>query len=64
MGFTPFFLIYGADAVLLEEVSYTSPRVLAYDDVMVEEALQDSLDRLDEHRGGACTINKVLAAAT
>ena len=49
-GFTPFFLIYGADAVLPEEIGYGSPRVHAYDEDTIEEALHDSLDRLNEHR--------------
>lgn len=52
-GFTPFFLIYDADAVLPEEVNYASPWVHTYDEDIAEEALQDSLDRLNEHRGTA-----------
>jgi hypothetical protein len=51
MGFTPFFLIYGANAVLPEEIGYASPCVRAYDEDTTEEALLDSLDRLNEHRG-------------
>ena len=51
MGFTPFFLIYDVDTVLPEEIGYASPRVRAYDEDTAEEALQDSLDKLDEHRG-------------
>jgi hypothetical protein len=51
MGFTPFFLIYGVDAILPEEIGFASPRVHAYDKDTGEEALQDSLDLLDEHRG-------------
>ena len=39
MGFTPFFLIYGADAVLPEQIGYASPRVRAYDEEIAEEAL-------------------------
>jgi hypothetical protein len=49
MGFTPFFLIYDIDAVLPKEISYASPRVRAYDEDTAEEALQDSVNRLDEH---------------
>ena len=51
MGFTPFLLIYGVDAVLPEEISYATPHICAYDEETTEEALQDSLDRLDEHCG-------------
>ena len=39
IGFTSFFLIYGADAVLPEEIGYGSPRVHAYDEDTIEEAL-------------------------
>jgi hypothetical protein len=35
----PFFLIYGADTVLPEEISYASPRVHVYDKDKAEEAL-------------------------
>jgi hypothetical protein len=38
-GFTPFFLIYDANVVLPEEIIYASPRVRAYDEDTVEEAL-------------------------
>ena len=50
--------------VLPEEVSYTSPRVRAYNEDTTEEALQDSLDKLDEHSGGARPISMVSAIAT
>jgi hypothetical protein len=50
-GFTPFFLIYGVDMVLPEDIGYASPHVCAYDEETAEEALQDSLDRLNEHHG-------------
>ena len=39
MGFTPFFLIYGVDTVLSEEIGYASPRVRAYDEDTAKEAL-------------------------
>jgi hypothetical protein len=32
MGFSPFFLVYGAEAVLLMDLEYGSPRTRAYDD--------------------------------
>jgi len=37
-------------SLLLTELDYGSPRVRAYNKEMAEEALQDSLDRLDEQR--------------
>ena len=33
MGETPFFLVYGAEAVLPHEVKHRSTRVLAFDEV-------------------------------
>jgi hypothetical protein len=38
-GFTPFFLIYGTDAVLPKEIGYASPRVCTNDEKIAEEAL-------------------------
>jgi hypothetical protein len=32
MGFSPFFLVYGAEAILPTDLEYGSPRVKAYDD--------------------------------
>jgi len=37
-------------SLLLTELNYGSPRVRTYNKDMAEEALQDSLDRLDEQR--------------
>ena len=37
-------------SLLLTELDYGSPRVRAYNKETAEEALQDSLDRLDEQR--------------
>jgi hypothetical protein len=31
-GFTLFFLVYGAEAILLTDLEYGSPRTRAYDD--------------------------------
>jgi hypothetical protein len=32
MGFSPFFLVYGAEAVLPMDLEHGSPRTKAYDD--------------------------------
>jgi hypothetical protein len=50
---TPFFLVHGAEAVLLVEIMHEAPRVMAYDDVTSTEALQDDIDALDEARDKA-----------
>jgi hypothetical protein len=49
-GFTPFFLVYGAEAVLPTDLEYGSPRVGSYDEGTNQRAREDSLDQLDEAR--------------
>jgi transposase InsO family protein len=49
-GFTPFFLVYGAEAVLPTDLEYGSPRVGAYDEGTNQRAREDSLERLDKAR--------------
>jgi transposase InsO family protein len=47
---TPFFLVYGAEAVLPVEITHEAPRITAYDEITSTEALQDDVDALDEAR--------------
>jgi hypothetical protein len=47
-GFTPFFLVHGAEAVLPTDLEYGSPRVRGYDEGANQQAREDSLDQLDE----------------
>lgn len=47
-GFTPFFVVYGAEAMLPTDLNYGAPRVLAYNEAWLEEDHQDMLDQLDE----------------
>jgi transposase InsO family protein len=49
-GFTPFFLVYGAEAILLTDLEYGSPRARGYDEGTNQRAREDSLDQLDEAR--------------
>jgi hypothetical protein len=48
--FTPFFLVYGAEVVLLTDLEYGSPKVKSYDKGANQRAREDSLDQLDEAR--------------
>jgi hypothetical protein len=48
--FTPFFLVYGAEAVLPTDLEYGSPKVRGYDEGANQRAREDSLDQLDEAR--------------
>jgi transposase InsO family protein len=49
-GFTPFFLVHGAEAILPTDLEYGSPRVRSYDEGTNQRAREDSLDQLDEAR--------------
>jgi hypothetical protein len=49
-GFSPFFLVYGAEAILPTDLEYGSPRTRAYDDRSNQTSREDSLDQLEEAR--------------
>jgi hypothetical protein len=49
-GFSLFFLVYGAEAVLPTDLEYGSPRTKAYDDRSNLTSREDSLDQLEEAR--------------
>ena len=49
----PFFMVYGAEAVLPSDIRHDSPRVAAYVEADNEKARQDALDLLDEERDRA-----------
>ena len=50
IGYTPFFLVYGAEVVLPSDISHDSPRVTTYVEDDNEKARQDTQDVLDEKR--------------
>ena len=47
-GYTPFFMVYGAEAVLPSDIHHDLPRVAAYVEADNEQARQEALDLLDE----------------
>ena len=49
-GFTPFFLAYGAEAVLPSDLDHGAPRVKAFDNDRATEAQQNAVDLLEEAR--------------
>jgi hypothetical protein len=49
-GFSSFFLVYGAEAVLPTDLEYGSPKTKAYDDRSNQTSREDSLDQLEHAR--------------
>jgi hypothetical protein len=45
-GFTPFFLVYGAEAILPTDLEHGSPRLRAYNEHNNQANSEDSLDQL------------------
>jgi hypothetical protein len=50
VGFTPFFLVYGAEAVLPTDIEFDAPRVVQYMEKEAKEAREDGIDLLEEVR--------------
>ena len=49
-GFTPFFLVYSAKAVIPTEIEFDSPRVIIYTEEEAKEAREDGIDLTEEGR--------------
>ena len=47
IGYTPFFMVYGSEAILPTNFNYGVPRVKAYDKQGAEASLEDAMDQLD-----------------
>ena len=43
-GYTPFFMVYGSEAILSIDLNYGAPRVRAYDEQGAKASLEDALD--------------------
>jgi hypothetical protein len=50
IGETPFFLVYGTEAVLPTDVKFGLPRVRAFNDQRQEDLIRDHLVQLEEAR--------------
>ena len=49
-GYTPFFMVYGFEAILLTDLDYGELRIKAYDEKGAEASHEDAMDQLDEAR--------------
>ena len=47
-SYTPFFMVYGSEAVLPTDLNYGAPRIRAYDEQGAEVSHEDAMDQLDE----------------
>ena len=59
MGYTPFFMVYRAKAVLPSDIRHDSPRVANYVEADNEQARQEALDLLDGKRDMALARSAV-----
>jgi hypothetical protein len=50
IGFTPFILVYQAEAVLPTDIEFDAPRVVQYTQEQAKEAREDGVDLLEEAR--------------
>jgi hypothetical protein len=50
IGFTPFFLVYGTEAVLPTDIEFDMPRVVQYTEKQVKKAHEDGINLLEEAR--------------
>ena len=58
-GRSPFFLVYGAEAVLPSDLLHNSPRVELFSEAEAEQARQDGVDLLEEEREMALTRSTI-----
>ena len=49
-GYTPFFMVYGSEAVLPTDLDYGAPRIRVYDEQGAKASHEDAMDQLDEAR--------------
>jgi hypothetical protein len=58
-GYTPFFMVYGAEAAIRTDIIHDSPRVQLHTEEEVKEARENNVDLLEEARELALTRSAV-----
>ncbi|HET8670197.1 MAG TPA: reverse transcriptase-like protein [Candidatus Saccharimonadales bacterium] len=53
-GVSPYFMVFGAEAVIPADIAFKSPWVEHYDEAASNVAREDELDRLEEERLASC----------
>ena len=48
--FTPFFLVYGAEAVMPSDIEHDAPRFVLFTEAEAKQAYEDGMDLLEEER--------------
>ena len=49
-GFTPFFLVHGAEAVMPTDIEHDAPRIVLFMEAEAKQAYEDGMDLLEEAR--------------
>ena len=49
-GYSPFFMVYGSEAVLPSDIAFGAPRIQNYDENEVESTRCTDIDSAEEHR--------------
>jgi hypothetical protein len=57
ISYTPFFLVYGVEAVLPTDIELDAPRVVQFTQEQAKEACEDGIDLLKEAREQALAIS-------
>jgi len=57
-SYTPFFMVYGSEAILPTDLDYGASRVRAYNEQGAEASLEDAMDQLEE----ACDVTLIRSA--
>ena len=60
-GYTPFFLVYGAEVVLPTDIEHDSPRVALYTESEAKEARENDVDLLEEDENWPCPNQRYIS---